>query len=446
MPSSYMEYEPDQLLLLPPALQDWLPEKHLAYFVSDTVDGMDLGRFHARYEGGGPRNQPFHPAMMLKVLVYGYATGVFSSRRLAKKLHEDVAFRILGADNFPAHRTLSDFRALHLEEMKDVFVQVVRLAQECGLVKLGKIAIDGTKLKANANRNKAMSYGHMLRAEAELKEQIEALLKKAQEVDAAEDQEVEVDIPKELHRREDRLKVIAGARKRLVDRQREADLAQGRSEGDDRIPRNEDGTRARGPGYKRDFGVPEERAQEGFTDPESRLMKHPGGRFDYSYNGHTVVDAASHIIVVAELSNNASDSGTLVALVDAVIQNTGRKPEQVLADAGFKSEETFEQLETAGIDAVVALGREGKKGGAVEIVIDEVKRPRTAAMSAKLKSVAGRAAYRMRKWIVEPPYGWIKNILGFRQLSVRGAKKAQGEWSLVCLALNLRRMFSMQAA
>ena len=175
-------------------------------------------------------------------------------------------------------------------------------------------------------------------------------------------------------------------------------------------------------------------------------MKHPGGRFDYSYNGHTVVDAASHIIVVAELSNNASDSGTLVALVDAVIQNTGRKPEQVLADAGFKSEETFEQLETAGIDAVVALGREGKKGGAVEIVIDEVKRPRTAAMSAKLKSVAGRAAYRMRKWIVEPPYGWIKNILGFRQLSVRGAKKAQGEWSLVCLALNLRRMFSMQAA
>jgi transposase len=169
MPPSYVKYEPEQILMLPPALQDWLPKKHLAYFVSDAIDGMDLSRFHARYVAGGPRNQPFHPAMMLKVLVYGYAVGVFSSRKLARRLQEDVAFRILSANSFPAHRTLSDFRVLHLEEMKSVFVQVIQMAQECGLVKFGSLAIDGTKMKANASRHKAMSYGHMVRIESELR-------------------------------------------------------------------------------------------------------------------------------------------------------------------------------------------------------------------------------------------------------------------------------------
>ena len=441
MPPSYVEYEPNQLLLMPPALQDWLPENHLSYFVSDSIDGMDLTPFHKRYESGGPRNQPFHPAMMLKVLVYGYATGVFSSRKLAKRLQEDVAFRILSAGNFPAHRTLSDFRVLHVDELKSIFVQVVRLAQECGLVKLGRVAIDGTKMKANASRHKAMSYGHMMRAEAELREQIEELLKKAQAVDALEDQEPDVDIPKELHRREDRLKVISAAKKRLEARQREADEALGRSEGDEGSPRDEDGSRKKGPKYKQDFGVPDATAQESFTDSESRIMKHPGGRFEFSYNAHTVVDAAAHIIVAVDLTNNASDAGTLPDLVNGTTENTGSKPEQVLADSGFKSEEVLRQLRAAGINAVVALGREGK-----EATIDGRKNPHTAAMSAKQMSVLGRAAYRMRKWIVEPPYGWIKNVLGFRQFSLRGKRKVEGEWNLVCLALNLRRMFTLQAA
>lgn len=441
MPPSYVKYEPEQMLMLPPALQDWLPKKHLAYFVSDAIDGMDLTPFHKRYETGGPRNQPFHPAMMLKLLVYGYAVGVFSSRKLAKKLQEDVAFRILSANNFPAHRTLSDFRVLHVDEMKTVFVQVIHLAQECGLVKLGNLAIDGTKMKANASRHKAMSYAHMVRIESELRAEVEALLKKAQEVDTLEDQEPEIEIPKELERREDRLKAIAAAKKRLEERQREADQARGRSEGDERIPRDENGEPTRGPKYRRDFGVPEDKAQESFTDSESRIMKHPGGRFDYSYNAHTVVDAAAHIIVAVDVTNNASDAGTLPGLVEAAIENTGVKPEQVLADSGFKSEAVFSQLRASGVNAVVALSREDK-----EVPIDGRKHPHTSAMSAKLASVAGRSAYRMRKWIVEPPYGWIKNVLGFRQFSLRGARKVAGEWNLVCLALNLRRMFSMQAA
>ncbi len=173
------------MMLLPESLQEWLPEGHLAHFISDTIDGLDLGAFHARYDKDGPRNQPFHPAMMVKVLVYGYATGVFSSRKIARKLHEDVAFRVLAARNFPAHRTIRDFRAFHLKELSDLFVQVVRLAREMGLVKLGTIAVDGTKVKANASRHKAMSYGHMLKAEAELKAQIEALLNKARAADEA---------------------------------------------------------------------------------------------------------------------------------------------------------------------------------------------------------------------------------------------------------------------
>src|ERR1700741_2413480 len=224
MPTSYLPYEPQQQMLLPHALQDWLPEEHLAYYISDTVDSLDLSAFHARYAGGGPRNQPFHPAMMVKVLVYGYATGVFSSRKLARKLHEDVAFRVLAAGNYPAHRTLCDFRAFHLKELSDLFVQVVRLAREMGLVKLGTIAVDGTKVKANASRHKAMSYGHMLKAEAELKAQIEALLAKARAADEAEKNEPELDIPAEIARRQDRLDAIAAARTRLEQRQREADL------------------------------------------------------------------------------------------------------------------------------------------------------------------------------------------------------------------------------
>jgi transposase len=246
MSTSYVAYVPEQSLLLPPSLHEWLPQGHLAYFISDTVDALDLSAFHVRYAKGGPRNQPFHPAMMVKVLVYGYATGVFSSRKLASKLHEDVAFRVLAAGNFPAHRALSDFRALHLKEFSELFVQVLKLARECGLVKLGTIAVDGTKVKANASRHKAMSYKRMVRAEAELKARIAALLDRAKAADAAERNEPELDIPAEIARREARLATIEAAKARLEARQREADAAQGRSEDDGRRPRNPDGTPKRG--------------------------------------------------------------------------------------------------------------------------------------------------------------------------------------------------------
>jgi transposase len=429
------------MLLLPEALQDWLPEGHLAHFISDAVDGLDLGAFHARYDKDGPRNQPFHPAMMVKVLVYGYATGCFSSRKIARKLHEDVAFRVLAARNFPAHRTIRDFRAFHLKELSDLFVQVVRLAREMGLVKLGTIAVDGTKVKANASRHKAMSYGHMLKAEAELKAQITALLDKARAADEAEKNEPELDIPAEIARRQDRLDAIAAARARLEQRQRDADIERGRSDDDDQKPRGKDGKPKPGGRYKRPFGVPRDKDQDNFTDPDSRIMQRADGGFDPAYNAQTAVDDTAHIIVAAELINNASDVRELPTMVQAVKDTLGAYPEQTLADAGYRSEAVFAAL--AGCtDLVVAIGREGKGHRA----INEATLPLTAAMVAKMKTQTAREAYRRRKWLAEPPNGWIKNVLGFRQFSMRGLHRVQAEWKLVCMALNLRRMATMQAA
>jgi len=441
MATSYRSYDPDQVMLLPAALQDWLPKGHLAYFINDSVDALDLSAFYARYAGGGARNQPFHPSMMVKVLVYGYATGVFSSRKIERRLHEDLAFRMLAAGNFPKHRTIRGFRALHLKELSDLLVQVVKLARELGLVKLGTVAIDGTKVKANASRHKAMSYERMQEAEAELKAQIDALLQRAKRSDEAEADEPELDIPAEIERREKRLEAIAAARQRLEQRQREADTERGRSDDDDRRPRDGDGN-PKGGRYKRAFGEPEAKAQENFTDPDSRIMKGAGGGFDPSYNAQTAVDDTAHIIVAAELGNNAADCGQLLPMLQAVKDNLGALPKQGLADAGYRSEENLAKATSPEMELVVALGREGKQ----QAQVDAAAYPHTAAMAAKLQTKEGRAAYRRRKWIAEPPNGWIKNVLGFRQFSLRGLKKVQAEWKLVCLALNLRRMGALTAA
>ena len=444
MSTSYIPYQPDQQYLLPCALQEWLPQGHLAYFISDTVDSLNLSAFHARYAGGGSRNQPFHPAMMVKVLVYAYATGVFSSRKVAKKLHEDVAFRVLAADNFPAHRTIRDFRALHLLEFTDLFVQVVRLAREMGLVKLGTIAVDGTKIKANASRHKAMSYGRMQTAEVELKAQIAALLKKASGTDEAEKDEPDLDIPVEIERRQARLAAIAAAKARLEERQRQSDAQRGRTPDDERKPKDKDGKPKSGKPYQRDFGIPAPKAQDSFTDPEARIMKRAGGGFDYSYNAQTAVDETAHIIVAAEVVNTSSDVQQLPMVLKAVTQNTGASVVQVLADAGYRSESVMAELAISNPDTelVIALGREGK---VLAKPRDAQRYPHTVAMAAKFETEQGKKDYRKRKWIAEPPNGWIKSVLGFRQFSMRGLQKTKAEFKLVCMALNLRRMATMQA-
>ncbi len=434
MPTSFRRYDPDQSLLLPPSLRVWLPEDHLAYFVSDAVDSFDLRAFYERYAGDGRRNQPFDPKMMVKVILYGYATGCTSSRRLAKRLEEDVAFRVLAAENFPAHRTLCDFRHDHLEQLRELFVQVVRLAREAGLVKLGTVAVDGSKVQANASRHKSMTYQEMKRQEKRLRAEIDRLFAEADRIDAYEDELYGPDkrgdeLPEGLRRREDRLRAIQEAKKRLEARQAEEDRAKGRSPGDGR--KSPKGGRR----FKREFGVPEDRAQDNFTDPKSRIMKTSRG-YEQCYNAQLAVDGDTHLIVATGLTQNAADNGELVGMIETIESVAGKHPEKLLADAGYKSEANFEALDKADIEGYISLGREGKRPPQPP----GPDRPASQRMERKLNTPEGRALYRHRKGIAEPVLGWIKNILGFRQFSLRGDEKAAAEWDLVCLGINLRRL------
>jgi transposase len=431
MPTSFRPCAPDQSLLFPPSPRDWLPEGHLAFFIADTVAALDLREVYAPYEGDGRRNQPFDPQMMVTVLLYAYATGTFSSRRIARKLEEDVAYRVLAAGNFPAHRTIADFRRQHLVAFETLFVQVVRIAREAGVLQLGALAIDGTKVKANASKHKAMSYGRMLEQERQLREQIAALTAQAEAVDTAEDAvhgpEGSGDsLPEELQRRETRLATIQAAKARLEARQAAEDREKGRTP--------EDGRKSRGrKPFARDFGVPSDDAQDNFTDPESRIMKASHG-FDQCYNGQLVVDEASQLIVTADLTNCAADNAQLVPLVDRTQATLGGAPTEVLADAGYRSEASFQILETRGITAYISLGHEARAARP-----PNPEHVATQRMADRLASDVGRARYRRRKVIVEPVIGWIKEVLGFRRFSLRGEGKARGEWLLVCLAANLKR-------
>lgn len=434
MPTTFRPYRPDQHLLLPPDLRSWLPEGHLAHHISDVVDGMDLVGFYRRYEGDGRRCSPYEPRMMLKVLLYGYSTGVFSSRKLARKLDEDVAFRVLAAGNRPSHRAICDFRLRHLAEFRGLFVEVVELARELGLARLGRLSLDGTKVRANASKRKAMSYGRMQSEERRLEAEIEELLKKAAEVDAAEDALYGEDkrgdeLPEELRRREDRLAAIRAAKERLEAKQRAADDARGRKPDQDRNPKG-------GRPYKRDYGEPKESAQSNFTDPESGIMKTSTEGFQQCYNTQMAVDDEHQLIVATQVDAVASDQGRMLPLLDMVERRHGKRAETVLADTGFCNEKDLRALEAGGIDGYVSLGRQDK----LDVEIDQNKYPAKARMQAKLATVEGRKQYAQRKWLSEAPNGWIKEALGFRRFSLRGLEKVSAEWDLVCLALNIKRL------
>ena len=321
MSKTYLPYDPEQQLLLPAALQEWLPPDHLAYFISDVVDQLDLSAITDRYEEerrGGP---PYHPRMMVKVLLYSYCTRVASSRRIAQRLHEDIAFRVLAAPDF---RTVSDFRKDHLEALAELFLQVLALCQQAGLVKLGHVALDGTKVRANASRNKAMSYGRMKEKEGQLKAEVDDLLRRAAEVDDDEDRRYGKgkrgdELPEELAFREGRLRKIREARAAL-EAEVLAEAEQAAREG-----RNHP-------------GVPADKAQRNFTDPDSRIMPGPGGRdFQQSYTCQAVVDSAHQVIVAARATNQPSDKQQAVVMVEETIGNVGAVPKEVSADAGYYS-------------------------------------------------------------------------------------------------------------
>ena len=331
MPTTFRAYQPDQPMLVPPDLQEWVPPGHLAHHVSDLVDALDLtafyapyegdGRRNAPYEGDGRRNAPYEPSMMVKVLIYAYATGTFSSRAVARKLEEDVAFRMLAAGNFPQHRTVCEFRRRHLGEFSELFVGVVQVAREMGLARFGKLSIDGTKVRANASKRKAMSYERMGQEEARLQAEIAALLRKAGTVDAEEDERWGEDfrgdeLPQELQRREKRLAAIQAAKARLEAAQRARDDERGREPGQDRNPRG-------GRPYKRAYGEPEPNAQSNFTDPQSQIMKTSSEGFQQCYNAQMAVDGEHQIIVATEVGPQASDQGQLVGLLDGINETFG---------------------------------------------------------------------------------------------------------------------------
>ena len=341
MSKSYLPYEPDQQLLLPAALQEWLPDDHLAYFISDVVDQLDMSEVTARYERerrGGP---PYHPRMMVKVLLYGYCVGVASSRRIAQRLHEDIAFRVLAANNTPDFRTISDFRKDNVDALSGLFVQVLALCQQAGLVKLGHVALDGTKVKANASKHKAMSYQRMKEKAAQLAAEVAELLRQAQAADDEEDRRYGKDkrgdeLPEELAFREGRLEKIREAMAAL-EAEAQAAAEQAEAEGGNHP------------------GVPDDKAQRNFTDTESRIIPAPGGKdFLQAYNCQAVVDSAHQVIVAARATNQTSDKQQAAAMMEETIDNVGAVPREVSADAGYYSAKAVDELYALGVDPFVA--------------------------------------------------------------------------------------------
>jgi len=438
MPKGYRPYLPDQDLLLPPSLREWVPEDHLVYFVSDVVDQLNLSAIHAVY-GEEKRGQPpYDPRLMTKLLVYGYCTGVFSSRRIAKRLQEDIPFKVLAAGNEPDFRTISDFRKIHLAALQNLFEQVLELALESGTVKLGRVSLDGTKVKANASKHKAMSYGRMQEKQKQLKEEVKQLLAQAEAADEEEDRrhgrKRGDELPEELRRRETRLAKIKLAKKVVEQRAREKAAAEGK-----------DATAVK-------KAKPSDKDQYNFTDPESRIMK-GGDGFVQGYNAQAAVEPERGLIVGQLVTEAANDKEQLKPMVEAIEQQSGQRPSAVLADTGYCSEENLQHLESSEqperqVDGYIATGKQKH---------DERRQPckrgplppgatRVDRMKRKLQTKVGKAIYAARKCVVEPVFGQIKQARGFRQFLLRGKTKVQGEWALVCLTHNILRLYATQAA
>ena len=427
----YRPYYPDEELLLPPSLRDWLPEKHLAYFVSDVVDNLDLSAMDAVY-GNEKRGQPpYDPWMMTKVLVYAYCVGVFSSRRIQRRLIEDIAFRVLAAGNQPNFRTISDFRKIHLKTLAGLFEQVLQIALEAGAMKVGRVALDGTKMKANASKHKAMSYDRMREKQKQLKAEVRQLLEQAEATDAEEDAHHGRDrrgdeLPTELERRETRLKKIREAKRALEERARQKATDEGAD------PKQ---------------AKPKDKDQYNFTDSESRIMKGADG-FVQGYNAQAAVEPDLQLFVGQTVTQASNEQ--LMPMVEVIERQSGQRPEEILADSGYCSEKNLEALESAeNPEKRIAgyIATERQKHDEYREACPKGPLPKGATrvdrMRRKLKTKAGKAVYAARKAIVEPVFGQIKHARGFRQFLLRGIDKVRGEWSLVCLTHNILKCYRL---
>jgi transposase len=486
MPKSYRPWMPTQSFLLPPSPLEWLEEGHLAYFVLDVVPMLDLSGIERAVQAKDARGErPYAPVMMTALLIYAYCVGVFSSRRMARATYEDVAFRVIAGGEHPHFTTINQFRLEHRGALAALFVQVLRLCRKAGLVKLGHVSFDGSKVQANASKHKAMSYARMLEEEQRLEAEVKALLARADETDRQEDKTYGVgaapeDLPKELQRRETRLNRIREAKAALEQEASQARLEllkeqasaqrdkvadeslssaeRGRSayraataeekartisgdDTDDEPPSGSAGGEL--PHHRvpaRPDGTPDPKAQRNFTDPDSRIMV-SGGAIMQAYNVHTAVDAEAQIIVAVAVTNQAPDCEHLVPMLDRVIVNCGEAPTVVTADNGFLSKRNIDACVERGVDAYIAVGRDPAQmahpARAARTPAQEARR----AMAEKLTTTTGKAIYARRKATAEPPFGQIKQARGFRRFFLRGIEKVRVEWALVCMTHNLLKLF-----
>jgi len=433
---------------MPPSVDEWLPQRHLARFVVEVVEGLDLRAMSKAYRGSGSAS--YHPALLLSMLIYGYATGVFSSRKLERATYDSVAFRFIAANDHPDHDTIATFRRRFLKEIEGQFVEVLKLAREMGVLKMGTVALDGTKIHANASRHSALSYEHAGKIEAQLKAEVAELLAKAEAADQADIPDG-MSIPEELARREARLEQLAVARAKIEARAKER-LARDAAEYAAKRAAREAKAEATG-GKPR--GKPPEPPVEGplptdqinLTDEASRIMPVAGGGFEQCYNGQAVVAAGSLLVVAAEVVQAANDKQQLQPMLNklAVLPGALGNVENLLADNGYFSAANVTACAAAGIDPLIAMGRQPHYPSLAERFEDTPPPPENPtpveAMAYRLKTPDGRKLYALRKQVPEPVFGIIKSVLGFRQFLLRGLDRVQGEWSLVTMAWNMKRLF-----
>lgn len=448
MSDKFRTIDRDTPYLFPPSMQDWLPENHLARFIVEIVERLDLRELESRYGGGG--KAPYHPAVLLSLLFYGYATGVFSSRKLEQATYDSVAFRFITAEGHPDHDTIASFRKRFLQELQELFVQMLVIAKTAGLLKMGTVSLDGTKIKANASKHKALSWGYANKLEEQLGREVELLLNKAEQADV--DDEPEIDIPAELARREDRLAAITRA-KEEIDRRAQERFAAEQAEYEEKLKRRKEqqaktGKKARGRSPKPPKAGPREKDQVNFTDEESRIMPSSEG-FVQGYNAQAAVDIGSHLIVENHMTQQPNDKQQVEPVLQRMQKTEDRlgKAAGLLADAGYFSEDNVKHCEAEKITPYISDSRQRHNLSLEERFKSPLPCPEDAdsvtVMAHRLRTPEGKALYAKRKSTVEPVFGIIKEVLGFRRFHLRGFNAAQGEWNLVCMAWNLKRMYTL---
>ena len=452
MSKTYRPWNPNQQWLLPPSVHDWLPENDLVYFILDTVNELDISAITQKYEQEERGFPPYNPRMMVALLFYAYCRGIFSSRKIMQACEERLTFRVIAGDDIPNFRTINDFRKQHLKALEDLFVQVLQLCQKAGLVKLGHIALDGTKVKANASRHKAMSYGRMKQEEKRLKEEIHQLLSEAEAVDQREDKEYGSDrrgdeLPKELARRESRLKRIQQAKKAL-EAEAKAAAEQARKEREADCKKHDKPKGGRRP--KPISDIPADKKQYNFTDPESKIMKVNNKGWDQCANAQAAVDSHKQIIVACDVTDETNDKRQFEPMLEKAQENVGKdkRIKAASADTGYYSESNIEYAEEKEIDAYIATEKVKHNAPPAKAPCGRMPKDLTAKekMARKLRTKKGRETYSKRKSIVEPVFGQTKGARGFVQFSMRGLEKMRGEWTLVCLTHNLLKLFGAQYA